>query len=86
MKINLNEKASKMFSQIRQEFRERKLKNPDWDDIFSEIVCQIPKKEWQEQIEKRTPDEFYIKQALSNQKMQKEIVKFVKNQNVNPTH
>ena len=80
MKVQLNEKASKIYNQIRTEFKERKLKNPDWDDVISELFCQLDRKNWLEQIEKRTPDSFYIEQALSDKKLQKDILKFVRNQ------
>lgn len=77
-RIQLTDKATKVTEKLVIEFRKRKISQQDWPKIFSEAIIATTQDFWALQIEKFTPDSYYLDQALQDPKMQKEFLDFVK--------
>lgn len=77
-RIQLTDKATKVTEKLVTEFKKRKIPQQDWPKIFSEAIIATNQDFWTVQIEKFTPDSYFLDQALQDPKMQKEFLEFVK--------
>ena len=77
-RIQLTDKATKITEKLVAEFRKRKIPQQDWPKIFSEAILNTPQEFWNAQIEKFTPDSYFLSQAIQDPKMQKEFLEFIR--------
>ncbi|MGZ3769355.1 MAG: hypothetical protein ACXVCP_08505 [Bdellovibrio sp.] len=81
-RIQLTDRATKVTEKLVAEFKKRKIPQQDWPKIFSEAIIATSQDFWNAQIEKLTPDSYFLDQALQDPKMQKEFLEFVKSKKV----
>jgi hypothetical protein len=82
MKVAINQKAEKFIQKMQSEFAERKIPKENWIEIFSEIILSQPQTFWKEQIEKHTPEKYFLEKALKDPKLSKEITEFLRLKNL----
>lgn len=82
-RIQLTDKATKITEKLVTEFKKRKIPQQEWPKIFSEAIIATSQDFWSTQIEKYTPDSYFMDQALQDPKMQKEFLEFVKSRKLN---
>lgn len=78
MRLILNEKAAKKIEKLRQDYASRGLKTELWMSIVSDAICTIPTATWISLVDKNTPQEIILKEAMQDPKMQKEFLEFMK--------
>ena len=78
MRLILNEKAAKKIEKLRQDYASRGLKTELWMSIVSDAICTIPTATWVSLVDKNTPQEIILKEAMQDPKMQKEFLEFMK--------
>ncbi len=78
MRLVLNEKAANKIEKLRQEYTTRGLKSEVWMQIVSDAICATPASTWKSLIDKNTPQEVFIMDAMKDPKMQKELADFVR--------
>jgi len=77
-KIQITDRATKVIEKLIMEFKKRKIPQQEWPKVFSEAIVATSQEFWTEQIERLTPDSYFISQALQDPKMQKEFLEFMK--------
>jgi tRNA A22 N-methylase len=78
MRLTLNQKAEKLVQKLQNENAKRKISKENWAEIFSEALLNQPQVFWKEQIEKHTPEQFLVENALKDPKLTKEISEFLR--------
>ena len=78
MRLILNEKAAGKIEKLRQEYNGRGLKAEAWMQIVSEAICTVSASTWGPIIDKNTPQEVFIMDAMKDPKLQKELADFVR--------
>ena len=78
MRLILNKKAAEKIEKLRQEYNGRGLKAEAWMQIVSEAICTVSTSTWGPIIDKNTPQEVFIMDAIKDPKLQKELADFVR--------
>ena len=78
MRISINEKGAKVFEKIKKDCEERKIPKESLLAIISEALANVPTDFWKSEIEKHTPSNFFLEQAMRDPKVAKQVVDFLR--------
>ena len=81
MKINVNKKMEEKLMQIQGEIIKRGAKGFNINDLISRALENTKDSFWFEEIDKNTPIEYKIKEALNDPKKRNELIHIVSKKN-----
>jgi hypothetical protein len=78
MKIEINSKASEVVQALREKYSDRGIKKAQWDSVISDVICAVSPQKWNDFLESYTPDDYYLKLAMTDTKLVAEIAQMVR--------
>ena len=84
MRITINEKADRVLEKIKNDCKAREISREAFLEIVSEALIAVPAEFWKGEIDRQTSPNFFLKQAMRDPKIAKQVMDFLKQKSKSP--